>query len=80
MLIQHVFDHSLPLQSGYVYRSLGILGAQRAMGWQTAHLTTPRYNAGEPFPPVDSVPSGPGPAGVERIRNGVTVARRRSMH
>jgi PEP-CTERM/exosortase A-associated glycosyltransferase len=48
MLIQHVFDHSLPLQSGYVYRSLGILGAQRAMGWETVHLTTPRHNAGEP--------------------------------
>jgi PEP-CTERM/exosortase A-associated glycosyltransferase len=45
MLIQHVFDHSLPLQTGYVYRSLGILRAQRAMGWETAHLTTPRYNA-----------------------------------
>ena len=45
MLIQHVFDHSLPLQSGYVFRSLGILGAQRARGWETRHLTSPRYNA-----------------------------------
>jgi hypothetical protein len=36
-----------------------------------------RYNAGRPFPPVDSVPPGPGPAGVERIRNGVTSPRRR---
>ena len=36
------------------------------------------YNGGSPFPPVDSVPPGPGPAGVERIRNGVTVSRRRS--
>jgi hypothetical protein len=36
-----------------------------------------RYNAGRPFPPVDSVPPGPGPAGVERIRNGVTVRRGR---
>jgi PEP-CTERM/exosortase A-associated glycosyltransferase len=53
MLIQHVFDHSLPLQSGYVYRSLGILAAQRAMGWQTAHLTSPRHNAGTP--PVETV-------------------------
>lgn len=53
MLIQHVFDHSLPLQSGYVYRSLGILGAQRGMGWRTAHLTTPRHNAGTP--PVETV-------------------------
>ncbi|MFC7335298.1 TIGR04063 family PEP-CTERM/XrtA system glycosyltransferase [Rhodocista pekingensis] len=42
MRILHVFDHSLPLQSGYVFRSLGILRAQRALGWQTFHLTTPR--------------------------------------
>lgn len=34
------------------------------------------YNGGDPFPPVASVPPGPGPAGVERIRNGVTVPRR----
>lgn len=53
MLIQHVFDHSLPLQSGYVFRSLGILGAQNALGWQTAHLTGPRHNAGEP--PLETV-------------------------
>ena len=36
-----------------------------------------RYNAGRPFPPVASVPPGPGPAGIERIRNGV-VRRGRS--
>lgn len=36
------------------------------------------YNGGEPFPAVDSVPPGPGPAGVERIRNGVTAPRNRS--
>ena len=33
------------------------------------------YNDGRPFPPVDSVPPGPGPAGVERIRKGVMVHR-----
>lgn len=33
------------------------------------------YNDGRPFPPVASVPPGPGPAGVERIRNGVTAPR-----
>ena len=36
-----------------------------------------RYNAGRPFPPVTSVPPGPGPAEIERIRNGV-VRRGRS--
>lgn len=48
MLIQHVLDHSLPLQSGYVFRTLGILGAQRGFGWRTAQLTSPRHNAGAP--------------------------------
>lgn len=37
-----------------------------------------RYNGGRPFPPVASVPPGPSPAGVERIRRGVTV--RRGVH
>ncbi|MEQ9607748.1 MAG: glycosyltransferase, exosortase A system-associated [Kiloniellaceae bacterium] len=43
MRILHVLDHSLPQQSGYVFRTLGILRAQRARGWQTFHLTTPRH-------------------------------------
>jgi len=46
MRILHVFDHSLPLQSGYVTRSLGIIRAQRARGWETVHLTTPRQHHG----------------------------------
>lgn len=44
--ILHVLDHSLPFQSGYVFRTLGILKAQRDLGWTTTQLTTPRYNAG----------------------------------
>jgi PEP-CTERM/exosortase A-associated glycosyltransferase len=48
MRILHVLDHSLPLQSGYVYRTLGILGAQRGFGWGTVQLTTPRNHAGTP--------------------------------
>ena len=36
-----------------------------------------RYNAGQPFPPVASVPPGPGPAGIERIRTGVAARRDR---
>ena len=32
--ILHVFDHSLPLHSGYSFRSLAILREQRALGWQ----------------------------------------------
>lgn len=41
--ILHIFDHSLPLQSGYTFRSMAILRAQRARGWQTVQLTTPRH-------------------------------------
>jgi PEP-CTERM/exosortase A-associated glycosyltransferase len=41
--ILHVFDHSLPLHSGYSFRSLALLREQRRRGWQTAHLTTPKH-------------------------------------
>jgi PEP-CTERM/exosortase A-associated glycosyltransferase len=40
MKILHVFDHSIPLQSGYTFRSRAILRAQRQRGWQTVHLTS----------------------------------------
>jgi len=45
MRILHVLDHSLPLQSGYVFRTLGILSAQRSFGWETIQVTSPRYNS-----------------------------------
>lgn len=44
--ILHVLDHSLPLHSGYTFRTLAILREQRALGWQTAHLTTPKQGVG----------------------------------
>ncbi len=40
--ILHVFDHSIPLHSGYTFRSRAIISAQRARGWTTAHLTGPK--------------------------------------
>jgi PEP-CTERM/exosortase A-associated glycosyltransferase len=40
--ILHVLDHSLPLQSGYVFRTLAILREQRNLGWETLQLTTPK--------------------------------------
>jgi len=43
MKILHVLDHSLPLQTGYSFRTAAILKAQRDKGWQTLHLTTPRH-------------------------------------
>lgn len=51
MRILHVFDHSLPLHSGYTFRSAGILNGQQAMGWQTVHVTTPRHK--HPGPAVE---------------------------
>lgn len=40
--ILHVLDHSLPLHSGYTFRTLAILEAQRALGWETMQLTGPK--------------------------------------
>jgi glycogen(starch) synthase len=45
MRILHVFDHSLPLHSGYTFRSLAILRQQRALGWETHHLTGPKQGS-----------------------------------
>ncbi len=45
MKILHIFDHSLPLHSGYTFRSMAILRAQRARGWQTVQLSSPRHGA-----------------------------------
>lgn len=42
MKILHVFDHSLPLHSGYTFRSANILREQRKLGWETYHLTSPK--------------------------------------
>jgi PEP-CTERM/exosortase A-associated glycosyltransferase len=40
--ILHILDHSLPLHSGYVFRTVALLRQQRALGWHTVHVTTPR--------------------------------------
>lgn len=42
MRVLHVLDHSLPLHSGYTFRTVSILREQRALGWATVHLTTPK--------------------------------------
>ena len=40
MKILHVLDHSIPLHSGYTFRTRSILLQQRALGWHTEHLTS----------------------------------------
>ncbi|TCM16932.1 PEP-CTERM/exosortase A-associated glycosyltransferase [Novosphingobium sp. PhB165] len=44
--VLHVLDHSLPLHSGYTFRTRAILKAQEAMGWEVRGVTGPRYHAG----------------------------------
>jgi PEP-CTERM/exosortase A-associated glycosyltransferase len=43
--ILHVLDHSLPLQSGYTFRTREILREQHNLGWQTFHVTSPKHTA-----------------------------------
>ena len=40
--VLHVLDHSIPLHSGYTFRTLAILREQRKLGWNTFHLTSPK--------------------------------------
>ncbi|MES2046934.1 MAG: TIGR04063 family PEP-CTERM/XrtA system glycosyltransferase [Pseudomonadota bacterium] len=65
MRILHVFDHSLPLQSGYTFRSRAILREQRALGWKTVHVTSSKhYEAKAEFEEFDGLSfyrTAPGP-------------------
>jgi len=42
MQILHILDHSLPLHSGYSFRTANILCEQQRRGWKTHQLTGPR--------------------------------------
>lgn len=55
MKVLHVLDHSIPLQSGYTFRTRAILNEQRALGWKTAQVTGPKHNPGEAIVPVETV-------------------------
>jgi PEP-CTERM/exosortase A-associated glycosyltransferase len=46
LTILHVLDHSIPLHSGYTFRTRSILQQQRALGWTTHHITSPKHAAG----------------------------------
>ncbi len=41
--ILHVLDHSLPLHSGYTFRTRAIMKAQASAGWEVAGLTGERH-------------------------------------
>ena len=51
--ILHVLDHSIPLHSGYTFRTAALLREQRALGWETFHLTSPKQ--GETTAPCEDV-------------------------
>ena len=57
MRILHILDHSLPLHSGYTFRTRAIMRAQQAMGWQVAGVTGVRQTggAGEAIETVDGL-------------------------
>ncbi len=46
--ILHILDHSLPMHSGYTFRTRAILKAQIAKGWEVACLTGVRHTASGP--------------------------------
>jgi len=47
MKVLHVFDHSIPLHSGYTFRSRSILKQQHALGIETCHVTSPKHGNDE---------------------------------
>jgi glycogen(starch) synthase len=52
MRILHVLDHSLPLHSGYTFRTRAIVAAQRARGLEVACLTGARHQGAGPDPEI----------------------------
>ncbi len=48
MRILHILDHSLPLQSGYTFRTRAIMKAQASLGWDVAGVTGGRHTAAGP--------------------------------
>lgn len=48
MKILHILDHSIPLHSGYTFRTRAILEQQRKLGWETVHITSSKHIADAP--------------------------------
>jgi PEP-CTERM/exosortase A-associated glycosyltransferase len=55
MHVLHVLDHSIPLQSGYTFRTRAILKEQRALGLHTTQVTGPKHNQGKPLPATEQI-------------------------
>lgn len=41
--VLHVLDHSIPLHSGYAFRTQSIIREQQRLGWNTLQLTSPKH-------------------------------------
>ena len=69
MKVLHVLDHSLPLHSGYTFRSHNIMKQQKLRGWQPVVLTSPKHEKSwkkntDSLEAIDSIKyyrSGPSP-------------------
>jgi PEP-CTERM/exosortase A-associated glycosyltransferase len=70
--VLHVLDHSLPVHSGYSFRSESILQAQRDRGWQVSAVTSPKHEASleSSAPAIEEI------GGVRYYRTGATKASR----
>jgi PEP-CTERM/exosortase A-associated glycosyltransferase len=68
--ILHILDHSIPLHSGYTFRTRAILAQQAALGWNTVQLTSGKQ--GRSAAPVEQVDG----LKFYRTRPVATVARR----
>ncbi|RXZ64560.1 TIGR04063 family PEP-CTERM/XrtA system glycosyltransferase [Pelagerythrobacter rhizovicinus] len=73
--VLHVLDHSLPLHSGYTFRTRAILKSQQAAGIEVRGVTGLRHTAGgPPAETVDGLPfhrtrgSASGPTGLREWR------------
>lgn len=81
MKILHVLDHSLPVHTGYTFRTRNILRHQHQLGWETAQVTGSKHPEPGPDPEtVDGLVFHRTPAGnglVERlpVLNQLQVAR-----
>jgi glycosyltransferase involved in cell wall biosynthesis len=45
--ILHILDHSIPLHSGYTFRTRAILEQQKELGWKTFHVTSAKHSVAE---------------------------------
>jgi PEP-CTERM/exosortase A-associated glycosyltransferase len=53
--VLHVFDVSIPMHAGYTFRSRSILEQQRALGWETFHVTSSKQENPVPYVGLESV-------------------------